>query len=328
VQLGTGNPVRTAAQKGLAFVNILIIAVTIIVVAVPEGLPLAVTIALAFATKRMTREQLLVRVLGACETMANASVVCTDKTGTLTMNEMRIVAGSLGVHAKFVRGLAQHPARSNAAGDGARHAGDFAVEQAELGTVVRGELARTLNAAIAVCSTAFADEDGGFVGSKTETALLGFAREQGWADWRATREAHAVLQFVPFSSARKAMGVVVRRGAGARVFVKGASEILSVRCTRFVVLREGAPAAEDDEALETAEIGTLEAENIARTIIFYANQTLRTISLCYRDFEEWPPRDAKFANAERTEVRRSGAYGWRRSLTGWHRWTTRTSRGT
>jgi len=78
VQLGTGEPARTASEKGFAFVNILIIAVTLIVVAVPEGLPLAVTLALAFATKRMTSEKLLVRVLGSCETMANASVVCTD----------------------------------------------------------------------------------------------------------------------------------------------------------------------------------------------------------------------------------------------------------
>lgn len=84
VQLGTGTPVRNASQKGQAFIDILIISVTVVVVAVPEGLPLAVTLALAFATKRMTKEHLLVRLLGACETMANATVVCTDKTGTLT----------------------------------------------------------------------------------------------------------------------------------------------------------------------------------------------------------------------------------------------------
>jgi Ca2+-transporting ATPase len=295
VQLGKGVPQRTAAQKGIAFVNILIIAVTIIVVAVPEGLPLAVTLALAFATKRMTRERLLVRVLGSCETMGNASVVCTDKTGTLTMNEMKIVAGSLGIHAKFVRGLAQHATRTNAkpaAGEGERaqrrHHQDFSVEQSELGTVIGAELQTLLNDAIAVCSTAFAGEDGAFVGSKTETALLGFAQEQGWADWRATREAHEVVQFVPFSSERKAMGVVVRHGTGARLFVKGASEILTDRCMRHIIARAA--------AIETAPIGELEAENIARTIIFYANQMLRTIALCYRDFEEWPPRNVPLSD--------------------------------
>lgn len=85
-----------------------------VVVAVPEGLPLAVTLALAFATKRMTKMNLLVRVLGACETMANATVVCTDKTGTLTQNVMSVVAGSLGVNGKFVQRLEEFGNRSNA----------------------------------------------------------------------------------------------------------------------------------------------------------------------------------------------------------------------
>src|SRR6266403_4550322 len=78
------------------------------------GLPLAVTLALAFATKRMTYENLLVRVLGSCETTANASVVCTDKTGTLTQNVMSVVAGSIGFHAKFVRNLRENKVRTNA----------------------------------------------------------------------------------------------------------------------------------------------------------------------------------------------------------------------
>ena len=67
---------------------------------VSPGLPLAVTLALAFATKRMTHENLLVRVLGSCETMANATVVCTDKTGTLTQNIMSVVVGSVGINAQ------------------------------------------------------------------------------------------------------------------------------------------------------------------------------------------------------------------------------------
>lgn len=82
VQLKT-NPDRSANDKAQSFIQILIIAVTLVVVAVPEGLPLAVTLALAFATKRMTKQNLLVRVLGSCETMANATVVCTDKTGMI-----------------------------------------------------------------------------------------------------------------------------------------------------------------------------------------------------------------------------------------------------
>lgn len=88
VQLKTRPNGRDANDKAQDFIDILIIAVTLVVVAVPEGLPLAVTLALAFATKRMTGQNLLVRLLGSCETMANASVICTDKTGELKRYEL------------------------------------------------------------------------------------------------------------------------------------------------------------------------------------------------------------------------------------------------
>ncbi|CAZ81967.1 unnamed protein product [Tuber melanosporum] len=85
----------TPAEKGSEFLDILIVAITLIVVAVPEGLPLAVTLALAFATTRMLKENNLVRVLRACETMGNATTICSDKTGTLTQNKMTVVADLL-----------------------------------------------------------------------------------------------------------------------------------------------------------------------------------------------------------------------------------------
>lgn len=84
------------AKRGSHFMNIFITSITVIVVAVPEGLPLAVTLALAFATTRMTKDGNLVRVLSACETMGSATAVCSDKTGTLTENRMTVVKGLLG----------------------------------------------------------------------------------------------------------------------------------------------------------------------------------------------------------------------------------------
>lgn len=86
---GLSGDNRTPTEKGSAFMDILIVAVTIIVVAVPEGLPLAVTLALAFATTRMLKENNLVRVLRACETMGNATAICSDKTGTLVSHLIR-----------------------------------------------------------------------------------------------------------------------------------------------------------------------------------------------------------------------------------------------
>jgi Ca2+-transporting ATPase len=262
---------------------------------------LAVTLALAFATKRMTYEKLLVRVLGSCETMANASVVCTDKTGTLTQNVMTVVAGSVGIRAKFVRQLEDNKARTNAdeqpAHSGTRkHLDDFSLDQAELNTILSPQLRDLFNAAISVNSTAFQDTDPEtgeviFIGSKTETALLKFAKELGWADFQTTRDSAQVVQMIPFSSERKAMGVVVKISDRKwRIYLKGASEILSKKCTQHVVVhRDGGGPAEGD--VETFAIDELAQDNISRTIIFYANQTLRTIALCYRDFDVWPPRD-------------------------------------
>jgi len=305
---------RTPQQNGSAFINILIISITLIVVAVPEGLPLAVTLALAFATKRMTAEKLLVRVLGSCETMANASVVCTDKTGTLTENAMSVVAGSVGIHAKFVRQLRDNYTRSNAdeveeaavdspKSKGTRkHPDDFSVDQTQLNSVMSPQLQILFNEAIAVNSTAFEDKDREtgevmFVGSKTETALLKFAQELGWPNYKKTREEAEIVQLIPFSSERKAMGVVVHLfGGGFRLYLKGASEILTKKCTRHVVVhQEGQGGSSDDKGVvETKAIDDLASDNISRTIIFYANQTLRTLALCYRDFVSWPPADAEY----------------------------------
>ncbi|KAH9025687.1 hypothetical protein EDB83DRAFT_2678872 [Lactarius deliciosus] len=132
VHLGTNNPQRTSREKGMAFVNILIISLTLVVVVMPEGLPLTVTLALAFAKKRMSKENLLLRVLGSCETIANASVVCTDKTGTLTQNEMSVVAVSVGVHAKFVRSLEENSVWTGSESRSDPNAKDIGVDSANL----------------------------------------------------------------------------------------------------------------------------------------------------------------------------------------------------
>ena len=208
----------TPSEKGIAFTNILIISVTLVVVAVPEGLPLAVTLALAFATKRMTAEKLLVRILGSCLTMANASVVCTDKTGTLTQNVMSIVAGSIGIHAKFIRNLKDNKARTNApaqeqdqpqdqdlteAADESqvnrKQAYDFATEQGDINTILYPQLKRLVNQSITINSAAFEDIDPetktlAFIGSKTQTALLQFAKHLGWENWKETCESAKIIQ--------------------------------------------------------------------------------------------------------------------------------------
>ena len=249
----------------------------------------------------MTYENLLVRVLGSCETMANATVVCTDKTGTLTQNVMSVVTGSVGINAKFVKNLRENLSRSNAEeSDGKKmrkHADDFSIEQTDLNDVLSPALQQLFNEGIAVNSTAFEDtnrETGKveFVGSKTETALLNFAKDLGWTPYQETRNNAQVVQMLPFASQRKYMGVLIRHNNKYRVYFKGASEILTNVCTRYVVVNQPGQennSSENDE-VETREIDELSKENIANTIIFYANQMLRTIALCYREVDTWPPQ--------------------------------------
>lgn len=233
--------------------------------------------------------------------MANASVVCTDKTGTLTENVMTVVAGSVGIHCKFVHRLDENKSRTNARDQtecDRKHSRDFSVDQTELASCLDPSLQKLFNEAIAINSTAFEDADREtgkpeFVGSKTEVALLRLARELGWEHYKQTRDRADTVRMFPFSSERKAMGVVVRIADGKwRMYLKGASEILSKLCTSYVVVRpptaQPSPSEETGE-VQTNEIDTLTRDNISRTIIFYANQMLRTIALCYRDFDSWPP---------------------------------------
>lgn len=254
----------------------------------------------------MTKENLLVRVLGSCETMANASVICTDKTGTLTQNAMTVVAGSIGIHAKFARQLQHNQSRTNVVDEqrsrrstdsgGSGNTQDFSVDQSQLNTVLSPQLRKLFNAAIATNTTAFEDVDSvtdqkTFIGSKTEVALLNFVKELNWPSYKDIRNAANVVQVLPFSSDRKAMGIVVKLEDGShRLYVKGASEILTKRCIRHVVVSPAAnQASDEDAAVETMEIDAYAEGNVSRTIIFYANQSLRTIAICYRDFPVWPP---------------------------------------
>ncbi|KAH9912788.1 uncharacterized protein BXZ73DRAFT_82151 [Epithele typhae] len=281
VKIGTDTPHMSPSQKGLAFVDILILSFTLVVASVPEGLPLAIALALALATKRMTRENLLVRVLNSCETMANTSVICTDKTGTLTQNAMTVVAGTIGGDLAFVRDLAQNPERATPDAT--------PIELRCLSGALPPPLRALLNDAIAINCTAFEDADANtgvsvFVGSKTETALLAMARDSRWPGYKAVREAAEALQVFPFPSERKAMGVVVRLPGGrARLYVKGASEVLVAACARQVVVTER-------ENVVTKVTDEDDRARILESITSYASQTLHTIAVCYRDLDDWSPK--------------------------------------
>ena len=177
------------------------IAVTLIVVAVPEGLPMSVTLSLALSMRRMLKTNNLVRKMHACETMGATTVICTDKTGTLTQNQMR-------------------------------------VSEMRLFGPQDDAVAARMAEGIAVNSTAFLDIEEGkaprVMGNPTEGALLLWLYDHG-RDYAALREAAPVEEQLTFSTERKYMATVVRSAVlpGQRVlYVKGAPEIVRALCAR------------------------------------------------------------------------------------------------
>ncbi|KAK8130961.1 Calcium-transporting ATPase 2 [Apiospora sp. TS-2023a] len=273
------NP-ATPAEKGQNFLNIFIVVVTIIVVAVPEGLPLAVTLALAFATTRMLRENNLVRHLKACEVMGNATTICSDKTGTLTQNKMQVVSGTVGTSHRF-----GGDSDNSTTGPTAK----------ELVNSLGQEVKDLLLKSITLNSTAFeGDVDGvkTFIGSKTETALLTFAKEHlGMGPVSEERSNAKVLQLIPFDSGRKCMGAVVQLANGkARLYVKGASEILLAKCTEML--------RDPSQDMARVPLSEESAETVRGLIDSYASRSLRTIGIVFRDFDKWPPRNTRRTDGE------------------------------
>lgn len=273
----------TPAAKGQMFLNIFIMVVTIIVVAVPEGLPLAVTLALAFATTRMLRDANLVRHLKACEVMGNATTICSDKTGTLTQNKMQVVSGTIGTSHRF-----------GGARDGASTPDDTSgdISASEFASMLSDPVKELLLKSISLNSTAFeGDVDGQktFIGSKTETAMLIFAQSHlGMGPVSEERENAKTLQLIPFDSGRKCMGIVVGLANGrARLYIKGASEIILSKCSRVL----SNPANDDSIAPMSADNNS----TVTQIIDSYARRSLRTIGICYKEFESWPPTDVRMA---------------------------------
>lgn len=286
----------TPAEKGQEFLNIFIVVVTIIVVAVPEGLPLAVTLALAFATTRMLKDNNLVRHLKACEVMGNATTICSDKTGTLTQNKMQVVAGTIGTSHRF-GGVKPADAQSP---DTPASTEEGDISTAEFTKLLSADVKDLLKDSISLNSTAFEGELDGqmtFIGSKTETALLVFAKDHLAMGPVSEERANAkILQLIPFDSGRKCMGVVVQLPNGkARLYVKGASEIVVAQCTQMLrdPSKDCSPAPFHDEHKQT----------VMNLIEAYATQSLRTIGIIYKDFEQWPPARARRVEGEKDEVR-------------------------
>ncbi|XP_067614140.1 plasma membrane calcium-transporting ATPase 3-like isoform X5 [Eurosta solidaginis] len=236
----------------------LIIGVTVLVVAVPEGLPLAVTLSLAYSVKKMMKDNNLVRHLDACETMGNATAICSDKTGTLTTNRMTVVQSY--ICEKLCKGL---PTLN----DIPQHVGNLITMGISINSAYTSNIMPGHNPGDLPIQ----------VGNKTECALLGFVQGLG-VKYQSIRDEITEDKFTrvyTFNSVRKSMGTVISLpNGGYRLFSKGASEIMLKKCS-FIYGHDG--------ILEkfTRDM----QERLIREVIEpMACDGLRTISVAYRDF--------------------------------------------
>jgi Ca2+-transporting ATPase len=246
-------------SDALTLLNFFAIAVTILVVAVPEGLPLAVTLSLAFAMKKLMNDKALVRHLSACETMGSANTICTDKTGTLTTNHMVVTKVWVCGEAKVVKGK---DVKSS-------------VPEKALITLLHSIFQNT-NAEVVTGKS----DDISILGSPTETAILEFGLLLQ-SDYKARSHDLKVLKVEPFNSVKKKMSVLIAfPGFKKRAFCKGASEIVLSMCSK-IVGKDG-------------EVSTMTEEqrnNITKVINGFACEALRTLCLAYIDIEAAPTGD-------------------------------------
>ncbi|VAI56225.1 unnamed protein product [Triticum turgidum subsp. durum] len=247
---------RTGVKSTIfGVIKILTVAVTIVVVAVPEGLPLAVTLTLAYSMRKMMADKALVRRLSACETMGSATTICSDKTGTLTLNQMTVVRSIVG-----------------------------AIELQPQATI--DKLSPTVTSlvleAIAqnTSGSVFEPEDGSTVevtGSPTEKAILSWGLELHMK-FAVERSKSAIIHVSPFNSEKKRGGVaVIGRDSDVHVHWKGAAEIVLALCTNWLYV-DGS----------THEMTSDKANHFRKYIEDMAEQSLRCVAFAYRNLD---PKD-------------------------------------
>lgn len=218
------------------------LAVTLIVVAVPEGLPMSVTLSLALSMRKMLKTNNLVRKMHACETMGATTVICTDKTGTLTQNQMQVYQTNF-------YGLSDQMLADN-------------------------EISILIKEGISINSTAYLDytEQGKIkaLGNPTEAALLLWLHQQGnnYMDYRENAE---VSEQLTFSTERKYMATIVRSVSDQKVilYIKGAPEIILSKCNQVLTEKGLIPVSEYQATIE-------------KQLLDYQNQAMRTLGFAYK----------------------------------------------
>ena len=254
-------------RSATTVVDALLVGVSLAVAAVPEGLPAILTIVLALGVQRMAARRAIVKRLSSVETLGSASVICTDKTGTLTRNEMTIVR------------VVTASADARVTGSGYRPVGEFVVDDEPLGEddqPARGEIELLLEAGSLANDATLSEDDRGrwsVIGDPTEAAFLVAERKLGTTERRRMR--YERVAEVPFSSERKMMTTIDRDGHPAApselmLVTKGAPDVLLERCTHERIAGRVVELT-DDRRVELASI-----------VEHLADDALRTLAVAYR----------------------------------------------
>ncbi|MFW6192646.1 MAG: cation-translocating P-type ATPase [Gemmatimonadota bacterium] len=248
--------VATGLMRGIPAGEILLTAVAVAVSAVPEGLPVVLTVALAVGVGRMASRKAIIRKLPAVETLGGTTVIASDKTGTLTRNQMTVKEVWAGGRSFRTTGGGYDPA------------GGFLLEDAPVRVEEHGALRETLRAGVLAneADAAMIDSEGEPLGDPTEVALL-VAAAKGEMQPATLRAKHPQIDLLPFEPERRYMASLHREDDTGRVYMKGAPEAVVERCNRMVGDDGTVPI--DDRAVLTA------AEEMA-------DQGLRVLAMAYR----------------------------------------------
>ncbi len=259
---------KSYSGDGSDILTYFIVAITIIVVAVPEGLPLAVTVALAYSMAAMEKDNNLVKVLSACETMGNVTAICSDKTGTLTTGKMTVVK-------EYIAG-----------------------ELCERKVPQTADFKKLFEESIILSSTVvYADgddhdpdappENWNWVnGNQTEASMLAFVCRCYGTKIITYRESDTkkIVKMFPFDSQVKRSGMLMRIDGGYRLYLRGAAERIIAQCTK-IYQGDGKTSALDQK------VGIAQMNGMSL-------KGLRTIGVCYSDFKE---DDIKFNEEGKVE---------------------------
>jgi Ca2+-transporting ATPase len=251
--------------RGEEIVGLFLSAVSLAVAAIPEGLPAVVTIALALGVQRMVKRNCIIRKLPSVETLGSTSVICSDKTGTLTKNEMTVQSVFHAGEFYDISGIGYNPT------------GEFTHGKKKIDPMINPGLQKLIYGCV-LCNGAQLVKDGQvfrIVGDPTEGALLTMAGKAG-SDKKSLENQFPFVEEIPFDSDRKQMSIIRKDGDRYIAYVKGAPDILLGNCIK----------AEEDG--KVSELNPEKRNEIMKANADLADKAMRVLGVAYREFDDMP----------------------------------------